>query len=78
MSVGIYLRKYLDACPAIVKDRPETTYVLNGRFGIVIACTAAETKCRKQFIEFWRKLWMIHYDNKNEGFTTLRITKKHN
>jgi hypothetical protein len=30
-----------------------------------------------QLIEFWRKLYVIHYDNRNQGFTRLSILKKH-
>jgi hypothetical protein len=29
-----------------------------------------------QFVGFWRKLYVIHYDNKNQGFIRLNITKK--
>jgi hypothetical protein len=28
-------------------------------------------------VGFWRKLWVIHYDNKNQGFTRFNTTKKH-
>jgi hypothetical protein len=31
---------------------------------------------KAQFIGFWRKLIMIHCDDKNRGFTRLNVTKK--
>jgi hypothetical protein len=33
--------------------------------------------CTCQFIGFWRKLFVINYDNKNWGFTRFSITRKH-
>jgi hypothetical protein len=43
--------------------------------------TALSIKCQQnnskhQFVGFWCKLYVIHYDNKNQGFTRLNITQK--